>query len=516
MKRAKILITAFCLMAFAITALSTDTAFAVLIFDGSFGPEDKWTGERQMYGNWTSAIVCYPDEAVTVQVSSIGFGGRSSGYATKFTNINGRECFGGHHNQLTMQNILTTSKQVKLPDKTVTVGAWGVPFYAPDKSSPRNEYWIGWSQMIDTWTMTSGWAMFGPGDANLKYNTPHTSTIDPNVFTETEHEHNDMGVIPFVMPSTSTVQFHTRRNAEFKGEKKYPGVLPKVGNMGSGWFEKRVWYDFLVRAVFSADLSQNGIVELWGRKNGNSEYTKIYSNYSVLTWDQHQDSGNSREAYQWRFGIYSEPITGGTQSIYLANYKLGTTRVDVEYRTIPLPAHCSNAAKDSDETGIDCGGSCIACYSDPSPATSLILKPGWNQISSPIAAGINLATIESSCTILQYKNQKLWAWNATSQVWLNPAKVESFKGYWIYTAYQCTVPLSGTQTAFTSLPLSVGWNKISASGMFSAIQGTCANHITGNWVWHWDKSTEKWIHPTTMQLDKGYWIKVDQNCILGV
>ena len=177
----------------------------------------------------------------------------------------------------------------------------------------------------------------------------------------------------------------------------------------------------------------------------------------------------------------------------------------------PTPT-CTDSIQNQGERGIDCGGPCNACSSSPNQLT---LKPGWNQISSPLAAGLSLATIESSCTILPYKNQKLWAWNATAQVWTNPAKVEPFKGYWIYTAYQCTVPLSGSQATFTSLPLVVGWNKISASGTFSAIQGTCSGHITGNWVWNWDKATEKWSHPATMQLDKGYWIKVDQNCVLG-
>ena len=177
----------------------------------------------------------------------------------------------------------------------------------------------------------------------------------------------------------------------------------------------------------------------------------------------------------------------------------------------PTPT-CSDNIQNQGETGIDCGGPCPACSAS---ANQLTLKPGWNQISSTVLSGIDLSSIEQSCTILPYKNQKLWAWNATAQVWTNPTKVEPFKGHWIYAAYQCTVPLSGTATTFTSLQLYNGWNKISASGTFSAIQGTCAGHITGNWIWHWDKATEKWDHPATMQLDKGYWIKVEQNCVLG-
>jgi len=150
-----------------------------------------------------------------------------------------------------------------------------------------------------------------------------------------------------------------------------------------------------------------------------------------------------------------------------------------------------------------------------SASQSIELKPGWNQISSPIAEGIDISTIESSCTILQYKNQKLWAWNADAQIWTNPAKVEPLKGYWVYAAYVCTVPLSGTPATFSSIQLYKGWNKVSASGALSAISGTCAGHMVGNWIWNWDKATDSWIHPTEMQPDKGYWIKVDTDCAIN-
>ena len=192
------------------------------------------------------------------------------------------------------------------------------------------------------------------------------------------------------------------------------------------------------------------------------------------------------------------------------------TEISSTYST-PIPISSTKTIKAKAwKTGLTPSSVASATYTIGSaPTNQITLKPGWNQISSPIAAGVTLATIEASCTILPYKTYKLWAWNAQTQTWTNPAKVEPFRGHWIYAAYQCTVPLSGTAATFTSLQLYNGWNKISASGTFSAIQGTCAGHITGNWVWHWDKATEKWIHPTTMQLDKGYWIKVDQNCVLG-
>lgn len=157
----------------------------------------------------------------------------------------------------------------------------------------------------------------------------------------------------------------------------------------------------------------------------------------------------------------------------------------------------------------------ISTVSPSISGTTLSLKPGWNLISSSITEGVDLSTIEKSCTILQYKKQKLWEWNAQAQSWTNPDYLGPFKGYWIYAADTCNVPLSGTPAIFTTLPLYKGWNKISAKGSLPAISGTCTGHIDKNWIWNWDKKTEKWTHPATMQLDKGYWIKVDQDCTLG-
>ena len=169
------------------------------------------------------------------------------------------------------------------------------------------------------------------------------------------------------------------------------------------------------------------------------------------------------------------------------------------------------------KTGMNSSAVASATYRiiNTSTTNSLLLKPGWNQISSRVAAGINITTVEKFCTITPYKNQKLMTWNANTQAWTSSTRIEPLKGYWIYSAYQCAVPLSGTPATFSTLQIYNGWNMISAAGTLSAIQGTCAGHITGNWVWNWDIATQKWIHPTTMQLDKGYWIRVDQNCVMG-
>ena len=276
-----------------------------------------------------------------------------------------------------------------------------------------------------------------------------------------------------------------------------------------------VWYDIMVNSKLTTN--NDGYFYVYMREQGESDYSLILSKTGIPTLLQQNTSLYGPIRAYSSAGYYRTHSTL-VKSIYFESIKYGTTRADVEYggsstpNPTPTPT-CSDNIQNGDETGKDCGGPCPACSTSPTPLT---LKPGWNQISSPLAAGISLATIESSCTILQYKNQKLWAWNSTAQVWTNPAKVEPLKGYWIYAAYQCNVPLSGTTAAFSSLQLYNGWNKISASGTFSAIQGTCAGHITGNWIWNWDKTTEKWIHPVTMQLYKGYWIKVDQNCVLGV
>lgn len=146
------------------------------------------------------------------------------------------------------------------------------------------------------------------------------------------------------------------------------------------------------------------------------------------------------------------------------------------------------------------------------PINKLILNPGWNQVSSPVQEGIDLATIEKSCTLVPLNNQKLWNWNAQTQSWANPQRIEPFKGYWINTANSCTVTLSGTPATFTSIQLYTGWNKISASGNLNDIKGTCG--IVDNRVWNWDALNNSWTHPSTLQSDKGYWIRATGNCTI--
>lgn len=87
---------------------------------------------------------------------------------------------------------------------------------------------------------------------------------------------------------------------------------------------KGSWYDVLMRQKFS--YGSDGIFEVWIKKPGESTYSII-----------HYSTGVSAEAAELahQLGPYRGK-SSNTQIVYIADYKVGTTRADVEYRSGPL------------------------------------------------------------------------------------------------------------------------------------------------------------------------------------
>ncbi len=74
---------------------------------------------------------------------------------------------------------------------------------------------------------------------------------------------------------------------------------------------------------------------------------------------------------QWNSGALTESIR-----LKATAYDLDSNQASAE-KTVPIsPAHCCNAVQDGDETGIDCGGSCLSCEAMARPQISTIAPAG--------------------------------------------------------------------------------------------------------------------------------------------
>jgi len=74
---------------------------------------------------------------------------------------------------------------------------------------------------------------------------------------------------------------------------------------------------------------------------------------------------------QWNSGAL-----GGSIRLKATAYDLDSNQTSAE-KTVPIsPAHCCNAVQDGDETGVDCGGSCLSCEAMNRPEISSVGPAG--------------------------------------------------------------------------------------------------------------------------------------------
>ncbi len=103
-------------------------------------------------------------------------------------------------------------------------------------------------------------------------------------------------------------------------------AYPNIGTTSSFALSKGVWYDALVKIKLS--YGTDGIYEVLIREPGDATYSQVHYSTGI--------SAKSTELVH-QLGPYRGGSTN-TQILYIADYKVGTTRADVEYTgTIPPP-----------------------------------------------------------------------------------------------------------------------------------------------------------------------------------
>lgn len=155
---------------------------------------------------------------------------------------------------------------------------------------------------------------------------------------------------------------------------------------------------------------------------------------------------------------------------------------------------------------------------------TLNIKERFNLISSPVLEGVTIAEIEAQCgtlTRVGKPSNKMWMWDASRQVWINPTEVGPGQGAWIYSSRACSVPVVGR--AFDGIvTLRKAFNLIGSLGSFDESVGSCGTRFlavgpkTNKQVtWGWDADLQQWYNPRNLDPRNGFWVfiqNVDSCC----
>lgn len=138
---------------------------------------------------------------------------------------------------------------------------------------------------------------------------------------------------------------------------------------------------------------------------------------------------------------------------------------------------------------------------------NVVLNKGWNIIAVPVTAS-NMATT----TLFPNFDSQTYSFDGS----YNPAvNLLTGKGYWIKYLSAQTVNVTGSPVASTTIPVVAGWNLIGAYDKdiaVSSITSTPANIIASMFYGY----SNEYIIPVTLEVGKGYWIKVNSNGVLNI
>lgn len=152
-----------------------------------------------------------------------------------------------------------------------------------------------------------------------------------------------------------------------------------------------------------------------------------------------------------------------------------------------------------------------------SSAYTLILKPGWNLVSTPIKFA-SPDPYTSTCQP-QYP-----FWMLKNDTYFVTDLLFAGEGYWIYSASACMVEFSSLGLTPNATPLAnvstsnltAGWNLIGPATnnqvQFSNIMGSC-NVIDG--PYGFNTSADSYYYASTFYPGQGYFVEVNVACSLG-
>lgn len=244
-----------------------------LLWDGSFHGNEYKTSTSHVNdpsGGYSVACLAYTWSFEVVPAP----GGRN-GYAGRFEQRPGGSCGSTTGSEHTV---------IESADKVISNGG---------------EYWIGWSEYLDSSYSPSGtWQHLGVATAN-------TGIANGNLYLNARSTY--LGRELYV------------------NQQSFGDVLSSMS--------VSLWYDFIYHVKFKTD--NTGILEFYARQPGETGYRELYSNSNVNTFPV-----GGASPVNIRVGSYRGYQANTTQIIYIYNPKVGTTMADVAYNggTVTCPS----------------------------------------------------------------------------------------------------------------------------------------------------------------------------------
>ena len=143
----------------------------------------------------------------------------------------------------------------------------------------------------------------------------------------------------------------------------------------------------------------------------------------------------------------------------------------------------------------------------------LELKTGWNMVSVPVILADNsVGSVFPSPPVAG-----IYAWDASTQAYYAPTKVEPEEGYWVAVTSDTSITVTGTPVTQWTSDMFAGWNMIgSVYGTnvdFSNPDDNPDNSVVG-YVYWWNPFTKSYEYTTTIEPGKGYWAAAIRACTL--
>lgn len=150
---------------------------------------------------------------------------------------------------------------------------------------------------------------------------------------------------------------------------------------------------------------------------------------------------------------------------------------------------------------------------------------GWNMFSIPVNKVVQTSELFATMAADTTDGEKICTTNdVASKIWhyldgkyASTSSIEPGLGYWVKMRDNCVVCVTGEPVTIDYFPkLSSGWNQVGGpteSVEFSTSVGDCT--VTGG-PWNYNTLTKQYERSTYLDAGKGYWIRVDSGCLLGM